>query len=191
MIKAEVFRKLFNLFALFIPIVYYFTPVGIAKYIMLLITLVILVVDLSRLKISIFKDIFVLFFGSFLRKHEIWSITGASYLVLGAFISVLLFPKMIAIAALSFVIVGDTFAAIMGQTFGKIKLFKKSLVGSVSFFIVSVIIAYIISHLPDPLPFKVGLIGASISAVIEALPLNIDDNFAVPIIAGAVMNFFF
>ncbi len=190
MIKSEVFRKLLNLFALFIPIVYYFVPTPYGKWLLFLVTIAILVVDLMRLKLNLFKDAFVLLFGSFLRKHEIWSITGASYLMLGSMISVLLFPKMIAVAALFYVIVGDTFAAIFGLRFGRLKLFKKSLVGSFSFLVVSVALAFLISTLPNPLPLKVALIGAGVATLIEALPLNLDDNFAVPIIAGAVMNFF-
>jgi len=186
----EILRKLANLIALFIPIVYYFVPTGIGKYIMLLIALVFLIIDLARLKLSLFKDIFVLVFGSSLRKHEVWSVTGATYLVMGALISVLLFPKMIAIAALLYVIVGDTFAAVIGLKFGTLKLFRKSLVGSLSFLVVSVVIAHLLSILPpDPLPFKVGFVGAAVAALIEALPLNLDDNFAVPIVAGAIMTF--
>lgn len=187
--KSEIFRKLTNLFAIFIPIVYYFVPSSYAKIVLLFLTLGLLTIDLLRLKVNLLKDAFVLLFGSFMRKHEIWSINGVTYLMLGALLSVLLFPKMIAIAAVSYVVVGDTFAAVFGIPFGKIKLFKKSLVGSLAFFISSAAIALLLAHLPEHLELKIALIGAGAATIIEALPWNIDDNFAVPLIAGAIMKF--
>jgi dolichol kinase len=96
----------------------------------------------------------------------------------------------VVIAACLYVIVGDTFATIIGKNIPSPRLFKqKTLIGSVGFLVGSSIAGlafYLFTHF---MPISTILIGALIATVLEALPLPFDDNFYVPIATGLFMSF--
>ncbi len=149
----------------------------------------IVIVDYLRLHVNGIKEAFILFFGSFLRRHEIRRLSGASYLLLGCLITSFLYDKPIVVAACSYIIVGDTFAAIFGQNIKSPRLFQnKTLLGSVGFLAASVGGAFVLHSLGGGLPLSHLLIGAVCASVFESLPLPLDDNFSVPIITGFVMS---
>lgn len=146
-------------------------------------------VDFLRLHVNGFKEAFILFFGSFLRRHEIRRLSGASYLLLGCFITSLLYSKPIVVAACTYIIVGDTFAAIFGQNIKSPRIFQnKTVLGSLSFLLASLLGAYLLYIFTGELPFSYLVIGAVAASVFESLPLPLDDNFSVPIITGFVMS---
>jgi glycerol-3-phosphate acyltransferase PlsY len=147
------------------------------------------IVDFLRLHVNGIKEAFILFFGSFLRRHEIRRLSGASYLLLGCFITSLLYGKPIVVAACSYIIVGDTFAAIFGQNIKSPRIFQnKTVLGTAAFLIASLISAYLLHILTGALPLWHLFIGAVAASVFESLPLPLDDNFSVPIITGFIMS---
>lgn len=153
-------------------------------------TTVFLVVDLLRLRLNIFKDIFIILFGSLLRRKEFTSLTGGSYLMVAALVCMLIFGsnRGVFIAAISFLAIGDTMAAIVGISVGKIRIFRKTVEGTLAGLAACIGVAYIISLLPDiDLPFSVGIIGAVSAAVVEALPFEINDNVVIPMFSGTIM----
>ena len=88
------------------------------------------------------------------------------------------------LAALGFIILGDIAAALVGRRYGKIKFGDKTLEGSLTFFGVCILVALLV---PD-LPFVIGIIGALIATIIEAMTLPVDDNLIVPMISGLAMH---
>lgn len=149
----------------------------------------VVIVDFLRLHINTIKEAFILFFGSFLRRHEIRRLSGASYLLLGCLITSLLYGKPVVVAACSYIIVGDTFAAIFGQNLKSPRIFQnRTVAGSVGFLAASVACAFILHSVSGELPLLYLLAGALTATVFEALPLPLDDNFAVPIVSGFVMS---
>ncbi|MBE0434155.1 hypothetical protein IBX73_11935 [candidate division WOR-3 bacterium] len=149
----------------------------------------IVVVDFLRLHVNTIKEAFILFFGSFLRRHEIRRLSGASYLLLGCLITSLLYGKPVVVAACSFVIVGDTFAAIFGQNIRSTKIFQnRTVAGSIGFLAASLASAFILYSITGELPLSHLLAGAITATIFEALPLPLDDNFSVPIVTGFVMS---
>jgi dolichol kinase len=149
----------------------------------------VVIVDFLRLHVDGIKEAFILFFGSFLRRHEIRRLSGASYLLLGCLITSLLYSKPIVVAACSYIIIGDTFAAIFGQNIKSPRIFQdKTVMGSIGFLVASLVTAYVLHIIDATLPLSDLLIGAVAASVIEALPVPLDDNFSVPIITGFVMS---
>lgn len=149
----------------------------------------IVIVDFLRLHVNGIKEAFILFFGSFLRRREIRRLSGASYLLLGCLITTLLYRKPIVVAACTFIVVGDTFAAIFGQNIKSRRIFlNKTILGSLGFLGAALLSAYVQYLLIGTLPLGHLLIGALAASVFEALPLPLDDNFSVPIITGFVMS---
>jgi glycerol-3-phosphate acyltransferase PlsY len=154
-----------------------------------MVCLAIVVVDFLRLHVNGIKEAFILFFGSFLRRREIRRLSGASYLLLGCLITSLLYSKPIVVAACSFIIVGDTFAAIFGQNIKSPRIFhNKTILGSIGFLGASIVSACVLYTITPALPLGHLIIGALAASVFEALPLPMDDNFSVPIITGFVIS---
>ncbi|MCX7732323.1 MAG: hypothetical protein N2248_04080 [candidate division WOR-3 bacterium] len=153
-------------------------------------TTVFLVVDLLRLRLNPFKDIFIILFGSLLRRKEFSSLTGGSYLMVASLVCMILFGnnRGVFIAAISFLAIGDTVAAIVGLSIGKIRIFRKTVEGTLAGLAACIGVAYLISILPNiDLPLSVGIIGAVSAAVVEALPFEINDNVVIPMFSGTVM----
>jgi len=92
----------------------------------------------------------------------------------------------IAVAALSFIIVGDAFAAIIGRKFGRHWFGRKSLEGSLACLAGTIIVAVCAPELP----FAVALIGAATATIVEAFSVKVDDNITVPIASGLIMTIF-
>ena len=112
--------------------------------------------------------------------------TGATYILLSVCLTVAMYDKPIAIAALAFVIIGDSLAAIIGRKFGRHKFKSKSVEGSLACLLGTVIVALFVPELQ----LQIGLLGAIVATVVEALSFGIDDNITVPILAGLSMTLF-
>ncbi len=122
------------------------------------------------------------------RKSEASRFTGASYLLLGALIAFVLFPRDIAVIALSFMAVGDAAGGIFGKQVGKRRLFGKTLEGDLACFVACAVvgIVYHLTGLSVPLPTIMA--GAVCATAVEAIALPVNDNLTMPLFAGAVMT---
>jgi len=185
----ELLRKTTHMGALVIPGGYYL--LGLSKSemlsIMIPIALVMILVDISRLRNWwLWRHVFGRPFSLMIRAHEqAGDFTGATYILISACATIGFFSKPIAIAALAFIIVGDTLAALIGRRYGRHRFLNgKSYEGTIACFAGTAAVALLA---PD-LAISVGLIGALVAAVVEALPLGVDDNISVPILSGVVMT---
>ena len=119
------------------------------------------------------------------RGHETaGDFLGATYILLSVCLTVALYDKMIAVAALGFIIVGDSFAALVGRKFGRHKFGRKSVEGTLACLVGTLLVALVAPQLP----LMLGVIGAVVATATEALSTRIDDNVSVPIISGLVMT---
>ena len=182
---SEVRRKLVHLVALLIPILYYLWPsVAQAKALLLGGMIIAVGVDTFRLGEPRYRKLLHSLGGELIRPGEKGNLLGSTCLLIASTMTVFLFPKGVAVAALCFLIIGDTVAALVGRRFGRIHLFgKKTLAGSVAFFLA----AFGSGSLIPGLDLYTVLIGAAVAAVAEALPLPVDDNFSIPILSGVAM----
>src|SRR5688572_11108771 len=112
---------------------------------------------------------------------------------IAAALCVILFPAPVAAAALIMQQMGDAAAAIVGRRYGTVRWpgLRKTLEGSLALAVAAFASAWLLSGLPveglsDALPVSRLAAGAVAAAVAEALPVPIDDNLRVPLIAGAV-----
>ncbi len=169
---------------------YYIIPSrGLSIILLLVATIICLTVDFLRLHLNPIKGIFIILFGSLLRRREFTSLTGGSYLLLASLASILIFDPGVFIAAISFLVIGDTVAAIVGLSVGKVKFFRKSLEGSLAGLIGCLLVAYIVTILPDKnLTFRVAIWGAITATFVEALPIEVNDNVVIPILSATVMQ---
>ena len=191
--RDELIRKLIHLCSLSIPVVYYFISTNTAATILGVLAIVALTIDLARHFHPSAGKVFYGIFGFLLRTHEVdskkKSLNGATYVLLSALISILIFPKAIFITAFSILIVSDSMAAIIGRKFGKRKFLSKSFEGTLAFFVSACIVVFFtpkVANLPEE--FLIGFTGALVGAFVENVSFRlIDDNLSIPLSVGFVM----
>ena len=185
---SEIKRKGVHLIGLLIPICYYFIESQtVAISIIVPLTILYLAIELLRLNNPKVQAIFLRRFSSMLRSHERKGLTGTGYYMLSASLCVIFFEQGLAIACLSFLVLGDLFAALIGKRWGKIKIFSKSLEGSFACFVICLIVGFPIAWLFHLEPTVI-LIGALTATIVELIPLKIDDNLTIPLVSGWVMH---
>ena len=187
LLTAELKRKSIHLASIAIPLAYYLTPDSWQRgweRALLSLVIVSLAVEVFRLNHPRTRHIFRHFFGELLRNHEEVSLLGSTYLLIACVLTIHLFPKPVAMLALGFLILGDTVAAIVGKSVGKIRIFGKTVEGSLACFAVCFAMTLFVRDIPVP----VGLVGAAVATVFELLPIPLDDNFRIPLSAGFAMD---
>ncbi len=185
--KVEVLRKVVHLATLVVPVGYALTTRETVILFLVPFFIALLSVDLFRLlhpgMASLFQKYF---FGRVLREEEKPTFMGATYFIFSTILAILLFPKSIAIASILILILADTAAALIGKWIGKIRIFgKKTLEGSLAFLLTSLLIVWFFPNL-DRFSGGLAALGA---AVVELLPVRVNDNLYIPLVAGAIMFF--
>jgi dolichol kinase len=126
--------------------------------------------------------------GVLLKVDEVSRPTGATYVVVGTLVAFLLFDIRVAALALLFLAFGDPAAALVGRRFGRIKIWTKSLEGSLAFFITSMVVGAVVVAAGGFAPLWIMPIGAAVAALVELAPLPVDDNLTVPTVSGGAMT---
>jgi dolichol kinase len=207
--KEEISRKLLHLFALLMPVSIYYGPEwSFPGFLVPLIlgTLFVLsvIIEFLRFKSPAVQSFFFKCFGSMLRKEEHFKITGSTWVIGAGFACSLLFARepYISFIVLFLFILGDAMAALVGISIGRTKIGKKSLEGSLACFVTCLALFYLVFPLfpglldawNHRLPHGIVLVTALVITVFELIPLKvhpkivINDNLAVPIIAGYVIK---
>ncbi|MDP6460822.1 MAG: phosphatidate cytidylyltransferase [Gemmatimonadota bacterium] len=184
-VAGEAPRKAIHLASIVIPLGILHAPLGVTRRVLVLVGVGFLIFDLMRIHHPKLRTYFGVFFGSIIRLHETRGVMGSTYLLISALLVTWLFDVHTAAAALIYLIVGDTFAAMIGKAWGRTKLFGKSLEGFAGGFLVSFAA---VAFLVPEIPLEVLLAGALAASVVEILPLPVDDNFRIPLVAGVVIQ---
>jgi len=191
--KDELFRKLIHLTSLSIPIIYYFITTETAALILGILAGLALIIDLGRYIHPEIGKVFYKFFGFLLREHELdhkkKNLNGATYVLISALISVLIFPKVIFISAFSVLIISDSLAALIGRKFGKHKFLSKSLEGTLTFFVSACIVILFTPKVGGFFEeYLIGFISAFVGAIVENISFKlVDDNLSIPLSVGFTM----
>lgn len=185
--KNEFARKAIHFSLILLPLAYRYLvhyDRKITLFVLLFLLAVALLVEIFRMKHPAFKRIFFDIFGLMIRKKEYHDFTSATYMLISVTICIAVFPPDIAFAAIAFLAIGDTLAALIGVQFGKRKMFDtaKSLEGSLACFAGTFVFGMF--FLSSPIIAFSGALAASLA---ELAPMRFDDNLKVPIISGIVM----
>ena len=145
--------------------------------------------DLLRFRVGWFNRQFVRWLFPLLKQGEGNRVTGATYLVVGALFSFLLFGSDIAVAALLFLSLGDPAAAIAGRRMPGFRIKGKSPVGTAAFVLVALVVVGVLTG-SGAAEYHWGLLaGALVAGLVELMSVPPDDNLAIPLLAGASMYF--
>ncbi len=184
--KVEILRKIVHLATLIIPVGYVLTSEKTVLLFLIPFFLAFFTVDLLRhlhpKMTALFRKYF---FGRVLREEEKSTLMGASYFLFSTILTIVLFPKSIAIVSILILILSDTAAALVGKWIGRIQIFEKTLEGSVAFLLTSFLIIWVYPN-SNQLFGSLAAIGATL---IEVLPIRVNDNLTIPLVTGAIMSF--
>lgn len=145
-----------------------------------------LTLDITRMRKGPVREAFNRYFEWMLREKEIkGTLTGATWVMIAAFVIIAVFPKPIAVLSLLFMSFGDSFAALTGIAIGKVTLIgNKTLEGSIACFTACLLAGTFFPGI-DPITRFTGAFAATL---VEVLPLKLDDNFSIPFFSALVMT---
>jgi dolichol kinase len=151
-------------------------------------------VETVRLKSPKLNAVTLRLFSSILRQNEVDRMSGTPFYVGSVLLCVIVFPKSIAILSILFLAIGDPISSVMGILYGDRSIrFKngKSLIGTASGMGICFLVALGFLHLHDGMPlssaFLIALFGGIAGGGSEMIPLDIDDNFSIPLVSGLAM----
>lgn len=184
--KQEIYRKLIHFSSLWIPVLYLYNNTAFILKILLPLVVLSLSVDIARKYSSKLNSLVQKIIGNLMRDNEVTSknFAGATHFFLSALLTILFFDKEIAIFALTVLVISDSFAALVGRKFGKIKIMDKTLEGTIGFILSAIIIYYYyIAYCNFHLNFTQSMIAILIGALSELFSktFRIDDNFIIPL----------
>eukprot|EP00455_Lapot_gusevi_P002787 TRINITY_DN1114_c0_g1_i11.p1 TRINITY_DN1114_c0_g1~~TRINITY_DN1114_c0_g1_i11.p1 ORF type:complete len:124 (+),score=37.08 TRINITY_DN1114_c0_g1_i11:285-656(+) len=107
----------------------------------------------------------------------------------GSFLVITLFHPLIAITSILYLIFGDLIAALVGISFGRVKIpgTKKSLEGSLAMLVICVLVGLFMFH-SVPLSEYLAFVGALVATLVELHPpFGIDDNLSIPFLSGLAL----
>lgn len=191
---AEIARKSIHLSSIWIPFAYLYASRELMLSILIPLAVLALAIDFSRRFFPSLNKLINHYLGYMMRSEEKeqFAFSGATNLLAAASLTIVIFSQEIAIFALSVLMISDSCAAIVGRKIGKLYLVgSKSIEGSVSFFVSSIMVYYFFNICYSfSLPFKLSLISMFASMIVElfAKKIRIDDNFAIPLVIGAVLS---
>lgn len=185
---SERLRKSIHFSSLLIPLFYHYVlndhrrlgfSLALAAFVLSL------TIEFYRLWMRSFAHTFYRMFGTILRRHELRDFTGATYLLFSAMFCIAIFEPVVAFCAMAYLSIGDTFAALVGMTWGKRKFkgMNKSLEGSLGCFVST--FAFGLFFLDKPI---LALIGALTATIAELVNIPLDDNLKIPILSGLALT---
>jgi dolichol kinase len=174
-------RKLIHLLGGLIPLIYLLLDLTKLQALLILgcLALPFVVADVARLWWPALNRWFLWLFRGAMRPAEERRPTGSTYYLVACWFSILAFEQIVAAAALLVLACADTAASVVGQAMGGYRITEgKTLSGTGAFLVTAFLVT--LPFFPAPTAFA----GAVIAAVIECLPLPLDDNITVPLAAG-------
>ena len=169
------------------PVLALFLGEGPFLTLLLAVTLVFVLGDIARLLAKPFNSLFQRLFRPLLRKAEGSQPTGASYVLLGTLAAFALFTQDVAVLAVLFTALGDPVAAMVGTRCPGRRVHGKSPWGTAAMIAAGLGIAGVL-HATDAIGFRWPVaVGALVAGIAELLPLPLDDNLRVPLVAGGAM----
>ncbi len=183
-LRSEVLRKLFHLFGLILPAGYVYFGPPVAKRLMVLGIVVVIGLDLLRLYWPPARRVYGRLFSPLSRATEEHRLTGASLFILAQSFIAFVFPSEIVPVAMTFGIVGDTAAALIGKSIGGPRWRPNKTVSGTTG---SLVVSFLGGLMWMTLPWNTVLIGAVTAALAEGLVTRINDNLVMPVAGGIAM----
>ena len=183
----EISRKAIHIFNIIIPIFHIYIFKNKIDMIVFLATMVIFCffIEIFRNQNSLISKFFEKYLSFMMRSFEKQgSLTGSTWVFVGALITIILVPQPFSILALFFLAFGDTLAALVGMKFPFINIGNKTLSGSLACFIMCLFVGFIFDF---EISIDIILVGAFSATIAELISIKINDNISIPVLSGCAM----
>jgi dolichol kinase len=182
-LKRELYRKTIHIASVAVPLTVWALPWAAGVVLLGVVAVVALAVEWARFRLRWARYHFLRATRLLLRPHERTSIAGATHMAIAYLLALALFPKPIAIAAMLYNGLGDAAAALVGKRWGRHRVrWGKSWEGATAALVVNLAVGVLVPGIPH----AAAVAGAVTAALLEFLPLPIDDNPRVTLGGGAV-----
>lgn len=185
---GEVGRKALHLLALSIPFGAWWLGMPAALYLLAPAALVAVLADVTRAFSPSFNAVIRGIFGTLMRAEELPAVrtgvrfNGATCVLVGAALMVLVFPLRVAVPVLIMTMLSDAAAALVGRRWGRHPWgsLSATMEGTAAFVATGLgVMTFVPSVATGP-----AVAGVGVAALVEALPLPINDNIRVPVAAA-------
>ena len=174
----KVLHALFGVLALFLAIeIWTELKPAIFRWVLVAALLLFLALDYLRIELGVKLPLY----EQTAKPKEEGHMHAMTFGVIGTALTFLLFDFTIAFTALAMFYLGDPAAALTGTYFGKHRIRRKTLEGSLAFLAVAFGIGYVILQ-----SWKVAALMAITAALTELLLDRMDDNLVVPLTTGTI-----
>lgn len=186
-LKHEIKRKAFHALSALYALLYTLTGRGPTLWTLGGLLAAVATLEAVRLRMPAFNAALIRAFGGIHREEEVRRPSGILWTLTGSFLTVLIIPAPdIVLASLWYLAAGDAAAGLVGRNWGHIRFGAKSLEGSLSCFLVCWFVGVVC--LRQPFGSVEVLAGALVATVVEALPLPLNDNLWLPLLAGLALS---
>lgn len=152
-----------------------------------------LTAEYARLKFPKLNQFAIRAMGPIMRKSEVNKVSGTPFYIGSVLLSVIIFPKSIAILSILFLAIGDPVSSIFGILYGdRGPRFAngKSLIGTAAGMGICALITFVYFWSTGNTfgaSILIALAGGIAGGGAEMIPLDIDDNFSIPLVSGLAL----
>jgi dolichol kinase len=118
-------------------------------------------------------------FSSLASPREERGLASSTWYILSALLVLLFFPTNCALAGILVLAWADPAANVVGQRWGRAKFLGGTIRGSATFLVVAFLALILF------VPWPQALAAAALTTLVEAAPIQLDDNLLVPLTAAA------
>lgn len=152
-----------------------------------------LTAEYARLKFPKVNQFAIKVMGPLMRKSEVNKISGTPFYVGSVLLSVIIFPKSVAILSILFLAIGDPISSVFGIQYGDLGprfANGKSLIGTAAGMGVCSLITFVYfmwTNNSAGSSALIAIMGGIAGGGAEMIPLDIDDNFSIPLVSGLAL----
>jgi dolichol kinase len=160
-----------------------------------------LLMETLRLKSPALNEKVVKLWGPLMRSCELHKFSGVPYYLAAAILAIGILPKPIAVLSILYLACGDPLASLFGVLYGdRGPRFQngKSWIGTSAGILTCMLVTYaflkgsgMVPGLSEASMLILTLLGGVAGGSAELLPLEIDDNFSIPMVSGFALWFAF
>lgn len=181
----EVYRKLIHISSCTIAILLWYFSKDIFLPWIISAAIIFSILDYAKKIIPFINNFYFTLFGKITRYNEYKTLSGASWVLMGAVATIYLFNEKSAIIGLIVMSLADSAAALIGIKYGATRFFKKSLEGTIAFFITTYLVIFILASASIMLTFITSIIVTTIE--LFSTP-KLNDNILIPIVTALILT---